>query len=115
MPPSNQRCDASCPVQKTARIIEHKWTTLIVRDLLSGKKRYSELARSLEGISPKVLSQRLQQLESNGIITRTAYATIPPTTEYALTTLGQQLELVIRAMQEYGRQLPDVRSTPSSQ
>jgi DNA-binding HxlR family transcriptional regulator len=99
-------CDAACPVQRTADIIEHKWTTLIVRDLLSGKKRYSELARSLSGISPKVLSERLQELEGHRLVMRTVYPTTPPTTEYELTELGRKLEVVIRAMQEFGQLLP---------
>ena len=103
----NPDCDSVCPVRKTAEILEHKWATLIVRDLLSGKKRYAELAHSLTGISPKVLSERLRQLEVSGVITRTVYPTVPPSTEYELTALGQKLESVIRAMQEFGSLLPD--------
>ena len=101
-PAATRTCDSSCPVQRTADIVEHKWATLIVRDLLAGKKRYAELARSLVGISPKVLSARLDELEAHGIILRTEFPTVPPTTEYALTPLGRQLEPVIRAMQEFG-------------
>jgi DNA-binding HxlR family transcriptional regulator len=103
--PAAAVCDTTCPVQRTADIIEHKWTTLIVRDLLGGKKRYAELARSLSGISPKVLSARLDELEASGIITRTEFPTVPPSTEYTLTPLGRQLEQVIRAMQEFGNLL----------
>lgn len=102
-------CDTSCPVQRTADIVEHKWATLIVRDLLSGNKRYAELARSLAGISPKVLSARLDDLEAHGIITRTEFPTVPPSTEYALTPLGRRLEPVIRAMQEFGNLLAAAR------
>lgn len=104
-------CDAACPVQKTANIIEHKWATLIVRDLLSGRKRYSELARSLSGISPKVLSERLRELEVSCLVTRTVYPTVPPTTDYELTELGRKLEGVIRAMQEFGLLLPGANAT----
>ncbi len=107
---SGTPCNDTCPVRKTADILEHKWVTLIIRDLLSGKKRYSELATSLAGISAKVLSERLQQLEANGLITRTVYPTVPPSTEYQLTALGQKLELVIRAMQEFGSQLSNIRT-----
>ena len=66
-------------------------TTLIVRDLLGGKKRYSELQRSLLGISPRLLAARLRLLEQNGLLTRTVYPTNPPTTDYQLTTLGYTL------------------------
>jgi DNA-binding HxlR family transcriptional regulator len=104
-PPVNTPCDSGCPVRKAAEIIGHKWSTLIVRDLLTGKKRYSELARSLTGISPKVLSERLQELESNRLVTRTVYPTVPPTTDYELTELGKGLEGVIRAMHEFGLKL----------
>jgi len=105
-------CDSDCPVRKTAEVIGHKWSTLIVRDLLTGKKRYSELARSLTGISPKVLSERLQELESNRLVTRTVYPTVPPTTEYALTELGKGLEGVIRAMYEFGLNFAGGGATP---
>lgn len=104
---SDLHCDATCPVQKAAGVIEYKWTTLIIRDLLSGKKRYSELARSLSGISPKVLSERLRDLEARRLVTRTVYPTVPPTTDYELTELGRKLDGVIRAMQEFGKLLPD--------
>lgn len=98
-------CDAGCPVRRTAEIIGRKWTTLIVRDLLPGKRRYSELARSISGISPKVLSDRLRELETLGLVTRTVFPTVPPTTEYQLTERGRKLEDVIRAMYEFGLQL----------
>jgi DNA-binding HxlR family transcriptional regulator len=105
-------CDSDCPVRKTAEVIGHKWSTLIVRDLLTGKKRYSELARSLTGISPKVLSERLQELESSRLVTRTVYPTVPPTTDYELTELGKGLEGVIRAMYEFGLNFAGGGATP---
>ena len=105
-------CDSDCPVRKTAEVIGHKWSTLIVRDLLTGKKRYSEVARSLTGISPKVLSERLQELESSRLVTRTVYPTVPPTTDYELTELGKGLEGVIRAMYEFGLNFAGGGATP---
>jgi DNA-binding HxlR family transcriptional regulator len=99
---TNPSCNAQCPVQATAQIIEHKWATLIIRDLLSGKKRFSELERSLGSISPKILSERLRALEAKQLITRSVYPTVPPTTDYELTALGKELEAVIRAMQDFG-------------
>lgn len=95
-------CGNECPVRATADIIDHKWTTLIIRDLLPGKKRYSELQRSLVNISPKVLAERLRFLEDKGVIVKTIYPTVPPMTEYKLTDIGKQLEGVIRAMYEFG-------------
>ena len=99
MPPS---CPPDCPVRKTSRIINGKWTTLILRDLLTGKKRFSELQRSLEDVSTKILSARLKFLESEGIVNRTLFPTVPPKTEYELTPLGENLKHVISAMAQFG-------------
>ena len=103
----DKACDAQCPIKKTASIIEGKWTTLIIRELLSSKKRFTQIQRALDGVSPKVLSSRLRMLEQNGLITRTVFPTIPPTTEYALTELGAGLQPVLQAMAKFGEQLPE--------
>jgi DNA-binding HxlR family transcriptional regulator len=99
-------CDDECPIKKTAEVIEGRWTTLVIRELLPGKKRFSEIQRALTGISPKVLTARLRLLERRQLITRTVFATVPPTTEYELTPLGHQLEAVLNAMADFGQQLP---------
>jgi DNA-binding HxlR family transcriptional regulator len=92
-------------VRRAERLVGYKWTTLIVRDLLPGKKRYSDLLRSVGGISPRLLVERLRELEAEGLVTRTVFPTIPPTTEYALTPLGRKFEPVILAMAEFGMAL----------
>jgi DNA-binding HxlR family transcriptional regulator len=98
-------CGDECPIKKTADVIEGRWTTLVIRELLPGKKRFSEIQRALTGISPKVLTARLRMLERRKLLTRTVFATVPPTTEYELTPLGRQLEAVLVAMAEFGEQL----------
>jgi DNA-binding HxlR family transcriptional regulator len=92
-----------CPVARTAEIVSGKWTLLIIRDLTTGTKRFSELERSLVGISPKTLSERLTALEREGILHRRTYAEVPPKVEYSLTPKGQALFEVIEAMRTYGR------------
>ena len=105
-PPSDSTpCQPHCPVQRTAQVLDGKWTILVLRDLLSGSKRYSELQRSLHGISPRLLVIRLKALEAEGIVTRRAYPTVPPTTEYSLTPLGRQLMPVVQAMAQFGEGL----------
>lgn len=99
-------CDSGCPVRRAAQVLEGKWTTLILRDLLGGKKRYSELQRSLRGISPRLLALRLRTLEEQHILTRTQFPTVPPTTEYDLTPQGMRLLPVIEAMAAFGASLP---------
>ena len=91
-----------CPVARTADIISGKWTLLIIRDLTTGTKRFSELERSLAGISPKTLSERLSALEREGVLHRRTYAEVPPKVEYSLTEKGQELVHVIDAMRAYG-------------
>ncbi|TCD10952.1 winged helix-turn-helix transcriptional regulator [Oricola cellulosilytica] len=101
----NGVCDTDCPVARANDIIGGKWTTLIIRDLLSGKKRYSELARSLAGISPRMLAARLDMLCGAGLVAKTVYPTVPPKTEYELTDAGKRIEPVIAAMAEFGSKL----------
>lgn len=91
-----------CPVARTAEIISGKWTLLIIRDLTTGTKRFSELERSLAGISPKTLSERLTALEREAVLRRQTYAEVPPKVEYTLTEKGQALAQVIDAMRAYG-------------
>ena len=99
---SNHVNDTICPVARTAEIISGKWTLLIIRDLASGVKRFNQLERSLQGISPKTLSERLRSLEEEGIITRQMFAEVPPRVEYSLTEKGQDLIHVIESMRNYG-------------
>ena len=95
--------DAVCPVARTAEIISGKWTLLIIRDLASGVKRFNQLERSLHGISPKTLSERLRSLEEEGIISRQTFAEVPPRVEYTLTEKGRDLVHVIESMRSYGK------------
>ena len=92
----------SCPVVKTADIISGKWTILVLRDLAAGINRFSALERSLRGISPKTLSERLKTLQEAGIITRTSYPEVPPRVEYELTEMGRDLIPIVEHMREYG-------------
>lgn len=95
--------DRSCPVCRTAEIISGKWTLLVIRDLAEDNRRFCELERSLEGISPRTLSLRLRCLEENGIVERNTYPEVPPRVEYALTDKGQALVPLIEDMRSYGR------------
>ena len=92
----------SCPVLKTADIISGKWTLLILRDLADGINRFSALERSLVGISPKTLSERLKSLDKAGVVTRKSYAEVPPRVEYSLTPMGLDLIPLIEHMRDYG-------------
>lgn len=95
-------CTPDCPVKLSADILSGKWTTLIIRELLAGTRRYSQLQYALLGISPKILASRLRMLESEGLLSRKIYPTVPPKTEYTLTDLGREAGKVIRAMADFG-------------
>ncbi len=101
--PSDQIEETLCPVAQTAAIISGKWTILIIRDLVSGMKRFSQLERSLRGISPKTLSERLRFLEEEGIVVRRTFSEVPPRVEYSLTEKGCDLISVIDSMRAYGK------------
>jgi DNA-binding HxlR family transcriptional regulator len=95
--------DPTCPVCRTAEIISGKWTLLLIRDLAEDSRRFCELERSLDGISPRTLSLRLRALEEHGIIARHTYPEVPPRVEYALTEKGAALVPLIEDMRRYGR------------
>jgi len=100
-----------CPVKLCADILSGKWTTLIIREFPGGTRRYSQLQYALLGGSPKILAARLRMLESEGLVTRKVYPTVPPKTEYTLTGLGREAEQVIRAMADFGILLAKRKNT----
>ncbi|WP_420593754.1 winged helix-turn-helix transcriptional regulator [Deinococcus sp.] len=91
-----------CAVERALDVIDGRWTTLILRDLLRGTRRFGELKSSLRGVSPKTLTDRLRDLEGHGVLTRTVYPEIPPRVEYALTDKGRALNQVVGALAEWG-------------
>ena len=93
-----------CPVETTLTLISDKWKVLVLRDLLSGTKRFGELKKSIGGVSQKVLTTQLRQMEDSGLLNRTVYPEVPPRVEYTLTELGYSLEPVLNAMRIWGEE-----------
>ena len=91
-----------CPVETTLMLISDRWVVLILRDLLTGTKRFGELKKSLAGISQKVLTAKLRDMESNGLLTRQVYPEVPPRVEYTLTDIGESLKPILGAMFDWG-------------
>ena len=91
-----------CPVATTVSLIGNKWKLLIIRNLLVRPWRFNELHKSLKGISQKVLTESLRQMEADGIITRTVYAEVPPRVEYALSELGESMRPILASMEQWG-------------
>ena len=92
----------ACTVETTLTLISDKWKVLILRDLLTGTKRFGELKKSIGGVSQKVLTAQLRQMEDSGLLTRTVYPEVPPRVEYTLTELGLSLKPVLDALQIWG-------------
>ncbi len=92
-----------CPVETSLNILGGKWKGVILYRLLPGKKRFNELRREINGITHRVLTLQLRELEADHIIKRTVYAEVPPKVEYELTEFGRTVEPIIRALYEWGK------------
>jgi DNA-binding HxlR family transcriptional regulator len=92
---------AQCPSRQLLDRISDKWVTLVLAALESGPQRYSQLARTIAGVSQKMLTQTLRTLERDGLLTRTVTATVPVTVTYELTELGRSLQAVITGLKSW--------------
>ncbi len=91
-----------CPVATTVQLIGNKWKLLIIRNLLVSPQRFTEIKKTVPGISQKVLTDNLRALEEDGLVDRTVYAEVPPRVVYSLSDPGNSLRPIIDAMQEWG-------------
>lgn len=100
----------TCAVEITLKVIGGRWKVLILRELLQGVKRFGELHRALSGITQKMLTQQLREMEEDGIVHREIYLQVPPKVEYSLTPLGESLKPILYAMHEWGERHLDERN-----
>ena len=91
-----------CPVETTLLLIGDKWKVLILRELMTGTKRFGEIKNSIDGVSQKVLTQKLRDMEDDGLLSRKVYPEVPPRVEYTLTDLGYSLNPVIESLRDWG-------------
>lgn len=92
----------ACPVETTLTLIGDKWKVLILRDLLSGTKRFGELKKSIGSVSQKVLTANLRSMEKDGLVNRKVYPEVPPRVEYTLTETGYSLKQILDTMWDWG-------------
>ena len=97
-----------CPVETTLMLIGDKWKVLILRDLMTGTKRFGELKKSVSGISQKVLTSNLRDMEENGLILREVFPEVPPRVEYTLTDLGLSMKPILDSMAEWGTEYKEM-------
>ena len=98
----NQSEDQPGCLERTLKIIGDKWSGLLIREMLNGPRRFSELQRALCGISPRTLSQRLDSMEETGIVSKESFGEVPPRVEYTLTAKGHDLFPILRQMADWG-------------
>lgn len=91
----------ACPSRAILELIADKWTLLILPALKGGPMRNGDLIRLIGGVSQKMLTQTLRELERNGLVTRTDYGEVPPRVDYALTDLGRSLSEAVRLLDSW--------------
>lgn len=96
-----------CTIEKSLNIIGNKWSFLVLKELYEEKKRFNELRRAINGISPNALTTTLKHLEKNNIITRTVFPSVPVTVEYELTEKGMAFHSVLKEMKKWGAEWGD--------
>jgi DNA-binding HxlR family transcriptional regulator len=96
------RRSSKCPAEITLAVIGGRWKVIILYQLFQGVKRFSELQRAIKGVTQKMLTQQLRELERDGIVGRTVYPQVPPKVEYRLTPLGETLAPVVEEMCKWG-------------
>lgn len=101
-----ERKTPCCGVARFLRLLDGPWATLIVRELLQGPQRFTQLREALPGISAHTLTHRLRRFEAHGLVTRTAFAETPPRVVYELTPLAEGLRDVLEAMRRWGDSVP---------
>ncbi|MDE6139259.1 MAG: helix-turn-helix transcriptional regulator [Candidatus Gastranaerophilales bacterium] len=92
-----------CPIETTLKMLGCKWKVLIIRELLTGTKRFGELKKAVSGITQKVLTSKLREMEELGLLERKIYPQIPPKVEYTLTDIGYSLRPVLESLKDWGK------------
>lgn len=93
-----------CPIMATMALISDKWKVLIIYQLCHGKLRFNELRRSLQGVTQRVLTHQLRELEADGLVARKIFPEVPPRVEYSLTELGSTLLPALQQLEDWARQ-----------
>lgn len=103
---NTKACDPEwCPIEVSLEVIGGMWKVIIVRELRQGTQRYNQLHRALKGVTHKMLTQQLRELERDAVISRKVYPQVPPKVEYSLTSLGQSLDPLLDSMHAWGERV----------
>jgi DNA-binding HxlR family transcriptional regulator len=94
--------DHGCPVEATLDVIGGRWKGVILFHLLGGTRRFGELRKLLPGVTQRMLTLQLRELEADGVVRREVYREVPPKVEYSLTEFGASLEPILVQMRDWG-------------
>lgn len=100
-------CNYGCPVEATLDVIGGKWKGIILFHLLGQKRRFNEFRRLMPGVTQRMLTLQLRELERDGVVTRSIFPEVPPRVEYALTAFGETLRPIIALMRDWGQAFRD--------
>jgi DNA-binding HxlR family transcriptional regulator len=100
-------CSYGCPVEATLEVIGGKWKGIILFHLLEEKRRFNEFRRLMPGVTQRMLTLQLRELERDGVVARTIYPEVPPRVEYELTGFGETLRPIIGLMRDWGQEFRD--------
>ncbi|AFZ14513.1 transcriptional regulator, HxlR family [Crinalium epipsammum PCC 9333] len=103
----------TCSVEITLKVIGGRWKVLILRELFHGVKRFNQLHRSINGVTQKMLTQQLREMEQEGLIHREVYLQVPPKVEYSLTPLGESLKPILDSMHQWGTKFLSQKNSDS--
>lgn len=95
-------CSPGCSVEAAIGLIDGKWKSVILFHLLDGTLRFNEIRRQIPGVTQRMLTNQLRELEQDGLIDRKVYAQVPPKVEYSLSQLGRSMEPVLLALKYWG-------------
>jgi DNA-binding HxlR family transcriptional regulator len=101
-----------CTVEAALEVIGGKWKLVILRHLLEGTKRFGELDKAITGITPRMLTRQLRELETDGLVLRTAYPQVPPKVEYSVTEIGASLRAITNQLEQWGRSYREREHVP---
>ncbi|KAB2692063.1 winged helix-turn-helix transcriptional regulator [Brucella pseudogrignonensis] len=95
-------CSPGCAVEAAISLLDGKWKSVVLYHLLDGTLRFNELRRQIPGVTQRMLTNQLRELEEDGLIERKVYAQVPPKVEYSLSPLGRSIEPILLALKDWG-------------
>jgi DNA-binding HxlR family transcriptional regulator len=102
MPDKHPKCSFHCPVEAALDVIGGKWKGIVLYHLKGGPMRFNELRRQIPGVTQRMLTRQLRELERDRVIRRKVYPEVPPKVEYSLETMGESLIPLMTALAEWG-------------